>query len=107
MRLEDFIHLHKSGGGHFFDRDTMRFFRSRILEFDVITGYFITSEKKCFSDYTRVYSIRKANFETGSVGTVGEFARFESLYLVKKEYKALLKGKALEGSKMIDGVVTS
>lgn len=48
--------------GHFFSPDTLRFFRSRIPD----TGYlrpdnsilFITSEKKCFTDITRVYNVR-------------------------------------------------
>lgn len=48
--------------GHFFSPDTLRFFRSRIPD----TGYlrsdnsilFITSEKKCFNDLTRVYNVR-------------------------------------------------
>ena len=48
--------------GHFFKPDTLKFFRSRIPD----TGYlrsdnsilFITSEKKCFNDFTRVYNVR-------------------------------------------------
>lgn len=49
--------------GHFFSSDALRFFRSRIPK----DGYlapdgsilFITSEKRCFNDYTRVYTVRR------------------------------------------------
>jgi hypothetical protein len=48
--------------GHFFDRDTMRFFASRVCEtaYRCPSGvvYFLTSEKKCFNDPTRVWNAR-------------------------------------------------
>lgn len=45
MTLEQFKEFNKSKGYHWFSPDTMRFFRSRVLCFDAITGYFISSEK--------------------------------------------------------------
>jgi hypothetical protein len=49
--------------GHFFSPDTLRFFRSRISEIGYRhpdgSVYFLTSEKKCFNDPTRVWSVRR------------------------------------------------
>lgn len=90
--------------GHFFDRDTMRFFASRVTEnyrrVSDRVAYFITTEKAGFSDTRRVATIRKAElvpytrerdgYETLKVEieTVGEFARL-SLYEAKKALKGL------------------
>ena len=71
------IHRHKMDG-HFFDRDTMRFFDSRILE-TVYQGpggvYFLTSERFHGSTTTgpRLYTVRKFNPETGDIGTYGGY----------------------------------
>lgn len=66
-------------GSHFFDRDTKRFFRSRILP-DAFHGqggcYFVTSEQ--FEDHTghrakRKYTIRKFNPIDASIDSFGPF----------------------------------
>ena len=57
-------------GHHFFDRDTMRFFDSKIESTLYKNQCFITSEKKCFNDYNRVYAVRRAR-SNGSIETVG------------------------------------
>ncbi len=84
--------------GHFFDKDTMRFFSSRVTEnykrVSDTVAYFITTEKAGFRDSTRVATIRRAElirhvrecgYETLKVkiDTVGDFARL-SLYQAKK-----------------------
>ena len=60
-------------GSHFFDASTMRFFASKTLP-DVFNGpggiFFITSEKKCFNDYTRVFTVRRFKPEDADVITV-------------------------------------
>lgn len=52
----------RSSQGHFFDPDTMRFFKSRVTShFRTLNEsqyLFITSEKKCFNDPTRVFNVR-------------------------------------------------
>lgn len=67
-------------GHHFFDADTMRFFRSRV-ESDVIGGrYFITSEQYESSTGERAprrYTVRVAK-NNGDVDTVGEFQAFST-----------------------------
>ncbi len=63
--------------GHWFETDTLRFFRSRIgVEEVVPTGMvFVSSEKNTglYADYPRLYSVRRYTHETGDISTVGEF----------------------------------
>lgn len=67
---------HSGAGRHFFDRGTMRFFRSRICARGTVYGgrYFITSEKTCFEDYRRVYHVREVKMGGASIDTIGEYA---------------------------------
>ena len=78
--------LARYAGSHFFDTDTMRFFRSKVYA-GVYTGpdgwYFVTSER--FSDGTpRRYPVRKLHHRTDDTGrlidvdidTVGEFQAY-------------------------------
>lgn len=64
----------RAAGNHFFDADTMEFFRSRV-EGGVIGGrFFITSEQ--FDDAApRRFTIREAR-EDGSIETAGEFQSY-------------------------------
>lgn len=80
-------------GQYFFSPDTMRFFASRTLDevHEGIDGgiYFITSEKKCFEDPTRVFTIREYDPDTGNISTKSELGKFDTAYLAKKELKTL------------------
>jgi hypothetical protein len=72
--------LNKAKGQYFFSADTMRFFHSRVGQTAyAINGiaYFISSEQR-EHDIPRKYTIRKANLETGDIGTVGEFQAYDS-----------------------------
>lgn len=65
----------KEKGSHFFDRDTMRFFRSRVSS-NVYNGlggiYFVTSEQ--FSSTSRRgYTVRKYEPKTGDISSVSTF----------------------------------
>lgn len=64
----------RQNGSHWFDPDTMRFFKSRVLS-TVYQGsggiYFVTSE--CGPSGHRAYSVRKFTPETFDISTVGEF----------------------------------
>lgn len=82
MRLDEFKELSERKGKHWFKPDTMRFFKSKIHEWDVITGRFISSEKG--PDEVRRYTVRQANFETGDVETVGRFQEFKTLHRARK-----------------------
>ena len=68
----------KALGHYFFSADTMSFFASKVESELSRNQLFITSEKKCFEDYTRVYSVRRANSD-GSISTlVQDLASLES-----------------------------
>jgi hypothetical protein len=90
--------------GHFFDPDTMRFFRSRITDnferIDDKTALFITTEKGPSGDSKRLATIRRADLveykreRDGricykiTIETVGEFNNL-SLYTAKKALEVL------------------
>jgi len=67
---DDIKRLHR---GHFFSPDTMRFFASRLIQdvFPTNKGvvYFVTSEKACFNDPTRVYNVRSYDINLDSFNT--------------------------------------
>lgn len=73
--------LAEKHGSHFFSPDTMRFFKSKTL-YDVFPSkngvYFVTSEKKGFSDNTRVFNVRFIDINTGSISTIGGFGAYET-----------------------------
>lgn len=78
-------------GHHFFSRDTLRFFASRVYN-DVIecadgACLFVTSEKRGFEDFTRVYTVRRAHV-SGNVTTASEFGKYPS------RHKALIAARA-------------
>ena len=64
-------------GSHWFDKDTMRFFRTRICGEGRVYGgrYFVTSERSWTGP--RLYSVRQAS-EEGSISTVGEFQGYKT-----------------------------
>ena len=66
----------KKEGHHFFSKDTMNFFNSKIESKLYQDKYFITSEK--YDNGPRLYSIRKGQ-ESGIICTVGNFQRFKTI----------------------------
>jgi len=83
--VEDVQRLHR---GHWFDRDTMRFFQTRIPDARVYGGrYFISSEQ---FGAPRGYTVREINLETGDISTVGKFNSYPSLKAARGAIWALL-----------------
>ncbi len=86
-------------GHHFFDRDTMRFFASRVLDgcYPAADGsgtYFVTSEQfrpSHGAPAARRYSVRISRLD-GSVDSVGEFQAFATSRAARAEAKRLAKG---------------
>jgi hypothetical protein len=79
FNIQDIIWLAESKGSHFFERDAMRFFRSKVQE-PVFQGpggiFFLTSERFVSSTgeaSPRRFTVRQFDPETGGVSTVGEF----------------------------------
>ena len=68
--MADVRAANKESGYYFFSPDTLRFFASRIAsKLYIKQQCFITSEKKCFNDETRVYSVRYVRPD-GSIDTL-------------------------------------
>jgi len=81
MDIEEIKYLNRKAGQHFFDENTMRFFRSRIESELIEDKFFVTSEKFVSSTgekEPRKFSVREFNKETGSVNTIGEFQEFKT-----------------------------
>jgi endonuclease YncB( thermonuclease family) len=69
----------RSTGSHWFDRDTMRFFGTKVYPEVIDKGrfiYFVTSEKPPHGP--RAYSIRQFDPETATIKTCGEFCGYKS-----------------------------
>ena len=69
--------------GHWFDSDTLRFFRSRIDQHAYGPGlkklYFVSSEKNTgFCDHPRLYTVRVID-EKGDISDIGGFQAYKSL----------------------------
>lgn len=91
MTLYEFEILNEKKGFHFFKPDTMRFFKSKILDFDYKTGFFLTSEKG--PNGVRAYTLRQANFETGNVESVSAFQEYKTIGRAKTAFKNAVKGE--------------
>ncbi len=94
-------------GDHYFDRDTMRFFGSRVLSGVYGGRYFVTSERDSGISINgerhaawngqRRYSVRLANPD-GSVDTVGDFGTFNTAAQARATAKRLAKQAAMQES---------
>jgi hypothetical protein len=95
MTLTEYKKFEASKDRYFFSKDTMRFFASRLESWHT-DGWFITSEKSGFEDYTRVYSVRRADFETAQVETHAE--GLKHLYQAQEARKVLKAESKRKGS---------
>lgn len=85
--IREVIATNKAIGHHFFDRETLRFFGSRISRELVAGRYFVTSESD-FYGTSRSYTIRVVN-PRGEVDTVGTFGQYETLSQAKRAMRKL------------------
>jgi hypothetical protein len=90
------IYGNRKPEGHFFDKDTMRFFDSRLSGkgYKIIPTknvYFITSEQYHDSQGSRPrkYSIRVIEKE-GNVKTIGEFQQYDSMESAKNALNKII-----------------
>lgn len=63
---------------HWFDRDTMRFFSSRV-ESDLICGEFFVSSERFDEDAPRLFTVRRVATKRGEIRTVGAFQEHATL----------------------------
>ena len=83
LKMKDVIKHNKAIGHHFFDKDTKRFFRSRIESELIDDKYFITSESYSGMKDDRRYTVREYNKETGEITDASEFYKLETLDAAK------------------------
>ena len=71
-------------GRHWFDADTLRFFRGRLAAggYQAADGsvYFVSSEQNhgMGAPYPRLYTVRRLSGPKGNVETVGEFQQYRT-----------------------------
>ncbi len=91
----------KAHGGHWFDPDTMRFFRSKTYGSVHYGRYFITSEVP-WGIERRKYSIRVTD-ESGNVETVGEVASYATYTAASRALDRMIASGELPA--FADGIV--
>lgn len=82
-------------GHHWFEPDTMRFFRTRVHGGPYGGRYFVTSEQ-ADDESPRMFSVRAA-FDDGGIGTVGMFQQYATREAAEAEARAfasMLEGDA-------------
>ena len=70
----------------FFNKDTMKYWHSRVLQGVYGHRYFITSEAN-YNNTQRLYTVHE--YLDGSINTIGEFQAYSTAYLAQKEAKRL------------------
>jgi len=92
--LEDEVRRRaEKGSPHFFDKDTMRFFSSRVSELMWKKGsdiYFITSEQdRGQTGSVRSFTVRKTDAD-GDINSIGEFQGHATLSDARSEIKDII-----------------
>lgn len=85
MTLDDIKRTNRSADGHYFDRDTMRYFRSRVSDrvHEGPGGVFIVTSERCVMSWRnyegpRLYSVRRVMDGGAQIKTVGEFQCYKT-----------------------------
>lgn len=86
LSLEDIVEANRKANCHFFDRETMKFFKSRVEEVHHLTPaettrvFFITSESYGrYDNEPPRFTVREFSPATGRVATIGEFMEHDTL----------------------------
>jgi len=86
--ISEIKYKNQMAGRFFFSKDSMRFFKSRILSTIYKGSYFITSEANGFNDDSRSFTVQFAS-KNGDIDTVGGFNRFKTKQQAVKFIKSL------------------
>lgn len=103
IRMSELMRKNEDAGQHWFDEDTMSFFKSYVGGYaytkhgDDKTAYFVSSEKSPYD--ARKWTIRRMNMADGHVlaepyekGTDFEFQKFTTQKSAEKRLMEILKG---------------
>lgn len=82
-------------GHYWFEPDTMKFFSSRVGRTVYFGKYFISSERRGFTDHRRAYTIRTIN-QQGFIDTVGEFLAYQSADQAVSDLRRMVKSGELK-----------
>lgn len=93
MTLAEFKIFERQKGKFFFSPNSIQAFHARVAHW-CESGYFVTSEWIGATTPIRRYTLRKADFETGSVYLVSKFIEHSSLYMAKKDLRECLRAAA-------------
>ena len=100
--MQEIESLYSPGiGRHWFDADTMRFFRSRLADvgYQASDGrvYFVSSERNqgMGLPYPRLYTVRCLTGPKGDIKTVGEFQAFGTSATATRYAKGYASGNIL------------
>lgn len=102
MKVVSIDEVRRRHKGHWFDADSMRFFRSRVADVaymseDGSRAYFVSSEKFVPSQgpaEARRYTIRFMYWNTGEIDTRGEFQQYRTLRMATARAIAFAMGRA-------------
>jgi len=97
MSLSSFKDLNRQRGFHWFDKLTLRYFNSKISNWDYDTGYFVSSE--IAPDQVRAYTLRRGNFDTGRVMRISEFREYRNIYLARQALVKRIEREKNENTK--------
>lgn len=91
FNVDEIKRANAQAGYHFFDADSMRFFRSRVLDGVYGGRFFITSEKNDGPGYSypRLYTVREF-MPDGSIDSLGEFQAFSTPAQARRAIKEAL-----------------
>src|SRR3990167_1540889 len=85
LTIDEIEVMYQPGSGrHWFDADTLRFFRGRLAKggYRAADGsvYFVSSEQNhgMGAPYPRLYTVRRLTGPKGNIETVGEFQQYRS-----------------------------
>jgi hypothetical protein len=87
-------HYNTNTKGHWFDPDTMKFFKSRLSQDLFYSGaliYFISSEQG--PDDVRRYTVRSYDPKNSDIDTVGDFQQYGTMYEAKQVAKKLSRSE--------------
>ena len=86
------IYEEKTNGGHWFDKDTCSFFKSRFARWGYKLSdniYFISSEQNTIDNQPRLYTIRKMDKEC-DIESVDGFQKYKTSAQANRELKKIL-----------------
>lgn len=75
MKISEVKSIVTANGGHFFDKDTMKFWGTRIETGAFKNGCFVTSEYN-YDGTKRLYTVR--GFNGKSIDTIGELQQYKT-----------------------------